>query len=331
MVPGNGEHVLSIGGDLRRQALATGARFGTGVARQSRARVIAIGSAIVALIAGAGTYVLTQGGGSIPPSAPISPGVTLPGPFRVISMTPAPGAQHADGSDPVQVTFSAPVSAGSPRPAMSPSVPGSWQATGDTLMFTPAVPFSPSTRVTVTIPAGVRSAGGSLLAKPMTTQFTTEPFSSLALADLLGQLGYLPGSWQQPNLGMQIASKSAATGRAGELQLAYDPPPGSMNWDQGYPASLASLWKPCRAPTRRQPLLRSRPVRVLPPSTGAGPHIRHSCAYRPAVAAGMTAFRRLTDAAAYAAAPPLACDYYPAVTFVTSVSQVPVSVRRGSG
>src|SRR5258708_21544658 len=174
MVQGNGEHVLSIGGDLRRQALATGARFGTGVARQSRPRVIAIGSATV---------------------APISPGVTLPGQFRVISMTPAPGAQHADGSDPVQVTFSAPVSAGSPRPAMSPSVPGSWQATGDTLMFTPAVPFSPSTRVTVTIPAGVRSARASLLAKPMTTQFTTEPFSSLALPDLLGHVGYLPGAW----------------------------------------------------------------------------------------------------------------------------------------
>jgi peptidoglycan hydrolase-like protein with peptidoglycan-binding domain len=128
---------------------------------------------------------------------------------------------------------------------MSPSVPGSWQSAGDTLTFTPAVPFSPSTRVTVTIPAGVQSARGSLLAKPMTRQFTTEPFSSLALAYLLGQLGYLPGSWQQPNLGMQIASKFAATesGRAGELQLAYDPPPGSMNWDQGYPASLASLWK----------------------------------------------------------------------------------------
>jgi peptidoglycan hydrolase-like protein with peptidoglycan-binding domain len=76
------------------------------------------------------------------------------------------------------------------------------------------------------------------------TQFTTEPFSSLALADLLGQLGYLPGTWQQPNLGMQIASKSAAMGRAGELQLAYDPPPGSMTWDQGYPPSLPSLWKP---------------------------------------------------------------------------------------
>jgi peptidoglycan hydrolase-like protein with peptidoglycan-binding domain len=80
----------------------------------------------------------------------------------------------------------------------------------------------------------------------MTAQFTTEPFSSLALADLLGQLGYLPGSWHVPNLGLQVASKlgSAGSGLAGALQLAYDPPPGSMSLEQGYPASLARLWNP---------------------------------------------------------------------------------------
>jgi hypothetical protein len=41
-----------------------------------------------------------------------------------------------------------------------------------------------------------RSDRGSLLAKPMTAHFTTEPFCSLALADLPGQLGYLPGAWR---------------------------------------------------------------------------------------------------------------------------------------
>jgi peptidoglycan hydrolase-like protein with peptidoglycan-binding domain len=235
--------VLS-GGQLSRQVAATAATFGTGVARQPRARVIAIGAAVVALLAGAGVYLLARGG-STPPNAPILPGVTLPGPFRVISMTPAPGDKRADGSDPVQVTFSAPVAAGSPRPVLTPAVPGTWQVAGDTLTFMPGVPFSPSTQVTVTIPAGVRSARGHSLARPMTAQFTTEPFSSLALADLLGQLGYLPGSWRHPNLGMQLASRLASTesGLAGQLQLAYDPPPGSMQWDQGYPASLASLWR----------------------------------------------------------------------------------------
>jgi peptidoglycan hydrolase-like protein with peptidoglycan-binding domain len=236
--------VLSAG-QLSRQVAARGAKFGTRVRSQPRARLIAIGAAIAALIAGAGTYVLLQGG-SVPLNAPISPGVTLPGPFRVISMTPKPGDLRADGSDPVQVTFSAPVAGGSPPPTMSPSVPGSWQSTGDTLTFTPAVPFSPSTQVTVTVPVALRSTEGKQLAQPLTTRFTTEPFSNLALADLLGQLGYLPGSWQQPNLGTQVASETQTTesGLAGELQLAYDPPAGNMTWEQGFPASLASLWSP---------------------------------------------------------------------------------------
>ena len=244
-MPRDGEHTVLSGERLSRQVAATGARFGSGVARQPRARVIAIGTAIVALIAGGLTYVLLQGGGT-PLNAPISPGVTLPGPFRVMSVTPKPGDRRADGADPVQVTFSAPVAAGSPPPTLSPSVPGSWQSMGDTLTFMPTVPFSPSTSVTVTVPASIRSTRGSLLAKPLTTRFTTEPFSNLALADLLGQLGYLPGTWQQPNLGSQVSSQIQATesGLGGELQLAYDPPPGSMTWDQGYPASLAGLWSP---------------------------------------------------------------------------------------
>src|SRR5258708_24418939 len=85
-----------------------------------------------------------------------------------------------------------------------------------------------------------------MLARPLQAQSTTERFASLALAALRGRPGYLPGSWQQQTLGMQIASKFASTeaGLAGELQLAYDPPPGSMDWGQGYPASLAGLWQP---------------------------------------------------------------------------------------
>src|SRR5260221_8058226 len=87
VVPGDGEHAVLRGRELSRQAVATRARFGTGVLRQRKARVIAIGAAIVALIAGAGTYLLTHGGGT-PPNPPVSPGLTPPGPFPGISITP---------------------------------------------------------------------------------------------------------------------------------------------------------------------------------------------------------------------------------------------------
>src|SRR5260221_7984074 len=94
VVPGDGEHAVLRGRELSRQAVATRARFGTGVPRQRKARVIAIGAAIVALIAGAGTYLLTHGGG-IPPHAPVSPGGTPPRPLRGVPLTPAPGAPPA--------------------------------------------------------------------------------------------------------------------------------------------------------------------------------------------------------------------------------------------
>jgi len=56
--------------------------------------VIATGAAMVALIAGAGTYVLTHDGGT-PANAPVSPGVTLrpPVPLKRKVMTGAGVAQ----------------------------------------------------------------------------------------------------------------------------------------------------------------------------------------------------------------------------------------------
>jgi L,D-transpeptidase catalytic domain/Bacterial Ig-like domain len=243
----DGEHAVLDVGRLGKQVAAQGARFG-GAARRPRTRVIAVVTAVVATAAGAGTYVLTTG--STPANAPVTnPAVTLSGPFRVIAVTPAPGSRHADGSQPVRVTFSAPPAARSPQPVLTPDVAGAWQTAGDAMTFTPTLPFSPSTRVTVTIPGGaggVRSAAGHVLAAPMTARFTTEPYATLRLAEVLGQLGYLPMTWHLPDLGMQVASQfnSASPGLAGEETLAYDPPSGIFSWDQGYPASLASTWQP---------------------------------------------------------------------------------------
>jgi hypothetical protein len=216
-----------------------------------RKRAIAAATAVVAAIAGGGVYMLTQGGGT-PANAPITYGaVTLPGPFRVMSVTPAPGSQHADGSLPVRVTFSAPPDARSPMPTVTPNVPGSWQIVGDSTVFTPTTPFLPSSKITVSIPAAVRSTAGHLLAGPKTAQYTTGTYSTLRLSELLGQLGYLPWSWQLPNVGLQTQSEansggtsSASSSLAGQLALAYDPPNGVFTMEQGYPASLASMWQP---------------------------------------------------------------------------------------
>jgi lipoprotein-anchoring transpeptidase ErfK/SrfK len=239
-----GSAVLAVG-RLGKQVAAHGARFHAG-GRETRTRVIVTVTAIVAILAGFGIYQLTSGG-STPPNAPVSSGaVTLPGPFRVMSITPAPGSSAADGSLPVTVTFSAPLSRNSPMPSLVPDVAGSWRAVGDSAVFTPAMPFRPSTKVTVTIPGGMSSTAGHQLSGPKVAAYTTGSYSTLRLAELLGQLGYLPASYQLPDLGMRIASQfeSSSTGLAAQEALAYSPPEGTFSWAQGYPASLQAMWTP---------------------------------------------------------------------------------------
>jgi hypothetical protein len=216
------------------------------VAGQPRSRVVIAVTAVVALLAGIGMYMLTTGGGPPPANAPIIGGVTLGGPFRVMSVSPAAGSQNADGSQPITVTFSAPLAAGTPMPVLTPDVAGNWQVSGDSAVFTPNMPFTPSTRISVSVPAGMRSTAGHALARPMTAAFATGAYSTLRLAEMLGQLGYLPMSWQLPDLGMRVASEfqSSSAGLAGQESLAYNAPSGIFSMAQGYPAQLASLWQP---------------------------------------------------------------------------------------
>jgi lipoprotein-anchoring transpeptidase ErfK/SrfK len=250
--PRDGEPETAPDGD---QPGTPGLSSAGGLGKRPATRVILLAAAIAAVLIGGGVYALGRGGGSsaVVAAAAINPGVTLRGPFRVMSVTPSPGAQQTSGDQPVAVTFSAPVSARSPLPQVSPHIAGNWETDGNTMLFTPAVPFSPSTQVTVTVPGGeqgVRSAAGAALGSPMTAQFSTGSYSVTRLEELLSQLGYLPLSWHQSPIGMRAADPAAASSAAsgstlaGEEALAYDPPDGIFTIQPGYPASLASLWQP---------------------------------------------------------------------------------------
>jgi len=213
--------------------------------KSKKTKVIAAVTAVVALLAGGGVFLLTKGGGATTPSA----GVVLPGPFRVISVTPASGSTDADGAMPVTVTFSAPPSGRSPMPTLTPGVPGTWKIIGDTMVFTPKTAVGPSTRITVSVAggrSGVRSAGGVALASPKTATYTTGQWSTLRMAEILAQLGYLPMTWEAPNMAVETENtvNLAKTGLAGEIAAAYDPPAGVFLDSPGYPASLASMFSP---------------------------------------------------------------------------------------
>ena len=210
-------------------------------------KVIAIGATAAAVAVAGGAYALSQqGGGNQSGAAQIAP--VASGPMHVESVLPAAGTQQVDGAAPITVSFSDPVAADSPDPTLSPAVAGQWTAEGDTLVFTPTDPLQPWTRVSVEIPAGlggVRATNGALLTKSVSDNFTVGGYSQLRLAELLGQLGYLPMSWAPDEGGAAkeqfVGADSASMTQAG---LAFDPPAGEFHWEPGYPSDLTSQWAP---------------------------------------------------------------------------------------
>jgi lipoprotein-anchoring transpeptidase ErfK/SrfK len=218
-------------------------RQGTSRGRQPGPKAIAIGTAAV-LAAAAGIAYAVAGTGTGSTKAAASP-------IRVVSVTPANQATGVDGANPIIVTFNRPVSPSSAKPTVTPKVPGDWTAFGDSLEFMPTTPFNETTTVTVQIPggaSGVHSSSGGLLTAAVTSQFTTGAYSQAGLAVLLAEQGYLPMSFAPDRTSPAMADLWGADAAADTPQgEAYQPPPGTMSWDSGYPASLVAAWVPNQA------------------------------------------------------------------------------------
>jgi peptidoglycan hydrolase-like protein with peptidoglycan-binding domain len=159
-------------------------------------------------------------------------------PLQLVSMTPAAGARGVNGAAPIWVQFSAPLSAGSLLPQISPHIPGSWQVQGDLAVFVPTGGFFEDTKVTVTVPAGVSSASGQTLGRASTDTFTTGSFSTLRLQQLLAQLGYLPLTWTSTSRTTISPGNTQA-----QMAAAYSPPAGTFSWQGDYPSNLKDQWQ----------------------------------------------------------------------------------------
>jgi hypothetical protein len=153
-------------------------------------------------------------------------------PPRVLSVTPSNGSYDIDGAGQIRVTFSSPPP-DTELPKISPSIAGTWQRRGNSVIFTPQAGFTPSTQVTVTVSQAVAHHRSAYKAT-----FTTAAYSDLRLQQLLAQLGYLPMSWSA-DLGGTITSGN----EAGQIADAYSPPAGSFTMQGGYPSALYSFWK----------------------------------------------------------------------------------------
>jgi hypothetical protein len=223
------------------------------VGRISRKTVAwASGAALAVGGATAGIVIAVQGGGQ---PAGGHTGASYPGPntggtatvraaaakqvpLRLVSISPASGDRAANGAGSITVTYNQALPASAPLPNVSPAIAGSWQRTGNAVVFKPARGFAPGTHVTVTVTgAGTGAGTGDSRGRSGSSSFKTGDYSTLRLQEILAQLGYLPLTWTP------AAGAAAGTGNAAaQLSAAYAPPAGTFRWQRGYPAELYSFW-----------------------------------------------------------------------------------------
>jgi peptidoglycan hydrolase-like protein with peptidoglycan-binding domain len=208
----------------------------------------AAGTALVVGGCTAGIVIAAQGTGG---SGSVSPGpgvtaaahaaVAKPAPaLRVVSISPSSGERDVNGAGNITVTYNQPLPATAPLPTLSPAIAGSWQRTGDAVIFRPTTGFPTGTQVTVTA-AG--AAGSSTRSE--SASFKTGKYSTLRLQEILAQLGYLPLTWTPAASAGGVNTASAAA----QLSAAYAPPAGAFQWQPGYPAHLRSFWEQGQANT----------------------------------------------------------------------------------
>jgi len=157
-------------------------------------------------------------------------------------------AAGVNGADPIIVAFSSPLADTSPYPLLTPSVAGSWSTDGNSMIFIPTQAFASSERVTVQVPAGVRSSSGEALAASVTARFSTAVYSQASLAQVLVKLGYLPMTWSPEDAAVKAATLDTGDPASQTVEgQAFDPPAGTFHWQAGYPSSLMQLWSPDQA------------------------------------------------------------------------------------
>jgi peptidoglycan hydrolase-like protein with peptidoglycan-binding domain len=159
--------------------------------------------------------------------------------------TPAPGAKITPDTK-ITLTFSRPVAKvlGKHLPPVSPRTAGTWhELNSHTIRFVPeGYGYGLGANVRISLPESVRLQGGQVKGSDPIGQWTVPDGSTLALQQLLAQLGYLPLTFT-PSSG--TASSDIAPTAAAEETAIVDPPQGTFSWTYPHtPAQLKGLWSP---------------------------------------------------------------------------------------
>jgi peptidoglycan hydrolase-like protein with peptidoglycan-binding domain len=131
----------------------------------------------------------------------------------------------ANGTEPLSVTLSAPVSPSSPSPLLTPKVAGTWTIVGDSDVFAPVSTLQPCTHYALTVWARTSSTGHAALGRKQTIGLNVACPPVAGLQQALARLGYL-GAKLQPLYDVHYAPGPETRREAAEH--AFHPPRGRL-------------------------------------------------------------------------------------------------------
>ncbi|MGD1057266.1 MAG: L,D-transpeptidase family protein [Solirubrobacteraceae bacterium] len=173
---------------------------------------------VVALSAQGHGIASVPGTGAASASAAASP---LP-PTRLAAL---PSRTLTNGTEPIAVALSAPVSPTSPMPLLTPKVAGTWSIVGNDEVFTPTSTLEPCTHYALTVWARTSSTAHSQLGKRQTVTLHVACPSIAGLQQALARLGYL-GAKLHPRYDVSVTSGPETRRQAAEN--AFHPPRGVL-------------------------------------------------------------------------------------------------------
>jgi len=128
--------------------------------------------------------------GTTPPATGSSPEADA-APLPATRLVALPHGTIANGTSPLTVTLSAPVSSTSPAPTLTPNVAGTWATSGDSEVFTPTSTLLPCSTYTMTIWARTDAAEHAELGRKRTIRLSVACPPLAGLQQALARLGYL--------------------------------------------------------------------------------------------------------------------------------------------
>ena len=173
--------------------------------------------AAVLLTRGSGVEGLLEGR-----SAGASASASSLAPTRLVAL---PQRTLANGTDPLTVTLSAPVSPTSPAPTLLPGVAGAWHIVGDSEVFRPVLTLLPCSSYTLIVWARTDSSGYAQLGRKQAIHLNVACPPVAGLQQALARLGYL-GARFRPLYEVHYRPGPETRGEA--AMHAYHPPHGRL-------------------------------------------------------------------------------------------------------